>query len=150
MRGRLILVGVLAMALAACGGSSGSPSPSASGAGSSSAASGSPSSNPGASPTASDGANAASPSAAAPAGTSTAVCDGISLRKSPSSTAAKVRAINSGTSVHVAATVTGTPYTAGACGTSGSEWLKIDKVGSRTAKSLYGVTYVYAAAGFFQ
>ena len=150
MRGRLILVGVLAMALAACGGSSGSPSPSASGAGSSSAASGSPSSNPGASPTASDGANAASPSAAAPAGTSTAVCDGISLRKSPSSTAAKVRAINSGTSVHVAATVTGTPYTAGACGTSGSEWLKIDKVGGKTAKSLYGVTYVYAAAGFFQ
>ena len=150
MRRRMILVGVLAMALAACGGSSGSPSPSASGAGSSSAASGSPSSNPGASPTASDGANEASPSAAAPAGTSTAVCDGISLRKSPSSTAAKVRAINSGTSVHVAATVSGTPYTANACGTSGSEWLKIDKVGGKTVKSLYGVNYVYAAAGFFQ
>ncbi|MHB8961073.1 MAG: SH3 domain-containing protein [Candidatus Limnocylindrales bacterium] len=147
MRRRMVLVGVLAMALAACGGSSGSPSPSASDAGSSAAASGSPSTLP-ASPTASE---VASPSAAPPAaGTSTAVCDGISLRKSPSSTAAKVRAINSGTSVHVVATVSGTAYTAGACGTSGSEWLKIDKVGGKTAKSLYGVTYVYAAAGFFQ
>jgi hypothetical protein len=151
MRRRMVLVGVLAMTLAACGGSSGSPSPSASDAGSSAAASGSPSALPGSSPSSSAGANAASPSAVAPAaGTSTAVCDGISLRKSPASTAAKVKAINSGTSVHVAARVTGTAYTVGACGTSGSEWLKIDKVGGKTAKSLYGVTYVYAAAGFFQ
>ncbi|HEY5630140.1 MAG TPA: hypothetical protein VIR16_11570 [Candidatus Limnocylindrales bacterium] len=153
MRRRMILVGVLAMALAACGGSSGSPSPSASGADSSAASSGSPAASPGTSgaPAASETTNA-SPTAAPPAGTSTstAACDGISLRKSPSSTAARVKTIGSGTLVHVVATVTGTAYTAGACGTSGSDWLKIDKVGSKTTKSLYGMNYVYAAAGFFQ
>ena len=151
MRRRMVLVGVLAMALAACGGSSGSPSPSSSDAGSSAAPSGSTSAPGDASPAASESVNTDSPSASLPAeGISSAVCDAISLRKSPASSGAKVNAINSGTAVHVAATVSGTAYTAGACGTSGSEWLKIDKIGGKTAKSLYGVTYVYAAAGFFQ
>lgn len=152
MRRRLILVGVLAVALAACGGSTPTPSPSAS-AGSSASASGSPSTPSGQSsgPTASESTNA-SPSAPAPAAgsTSTAACAGISLRKTPASSGARVKTISSGTTVHVVATVTGGTYTAGACGTSGSDWLKIDKVGSKTVKALYGVTYVYAAAGFFQ
>jgi 3D (Asp-Asp-Asp) domain-containing protein len=78
------------------------------------------------------------------------MCDSVSLRKSASSSAARLKVIPSGTSVHVVATVTGTAYTAGSCGTSGSDWLKIDKVGGKTAKTLYGVSYVYAAAGFFQ
>lgn len=78
------------------------------------------------------------------------MCDNVSLRKAASSSAARVRVIPSGTSVHVVATVTGTAYTAGACGSSGSDWLKIDQVGGKSAKSLYGVSFVYAAAGFFQ
>ena len=82
--------------------------------------------------------------------TSTAVCDGITLRKTPSGSGARVKVINSGTAVHVAATIKGTAYTAGSCGTSGSSWLKIDKVAGKTVKSAYGVKYVYAAAGFFQ
>jgi hypothetical protein len=50
----------------------------------------------------------------------------------------------------VVATVTGTAYTAGSCGTSGDTWLKIDAVAGKTAKSAYGVDFVYAAEGFFQ
>jgi len=148
MRRRLLLVGVLAMTLAACGGSSATPSPSSSAGSSSapSAASGTPAP-PGASQAAPTTPAATQPAAA---NTSTAVCDGVSLRKSPSGTAAKVTTINSGTTVHVAATVNGTAYKAGACGTSGSTWLRIDKVGTKSVKSAYGVQYVYAAAGFFQ
>lgn len=151
MRRRLILVAVLATALAACGGSTGSPSPSGSGA-SPATASSSPSGPAGASsePTASGSEAAASPSAALPAGSMTAICDGISLRKAASSSGAKLKVINSGTAVHVVATVDGTAYTAGSCGTSGSSWLKIDQVGGKAVKSLYKVNYVYAAAGFFQ
>ena len=78
------------------------------------------------------------------------MCDGISLRKLPKATGARVKSINTGTVVHVAARVTGTAYTAGACGNSGDTWLKIDKVGGKTAKAAFGVSYVYAAAGFFQ
>ena len=80
----------------------------------------------------------------------TAICDGITLRKTPASSGAKVKVINSGTAVHVVATVNGTAYSVGSCGTSGSTWYKIDKVGGKTAKAAYGVQYVYAASGFFQ
>jgi hypothetical protein len=151
MRRRLILIGVLATALAGCGGSSATPPPSASSGASASAASSAASSasiEPGASSTA-----ATTPAAdTSPPDTSTytAICDGISLRKAASSSAARLKTISSGTAVHVVATVQGTAYTAGSCGTSGSTWLKIDKVAGRTAKAAYGVTYVYAAAGFFQ
>ncbi len=148
MRRRLILAGVLAFTLAACGGSSATPSPSASDQGSAapSAAAG-PSSAPLESPppTASP-----SPAVPGPGSTATAICNGIGLRKAASASSTKLKTINSGTAVHVVDTVTGTSYTAGSCGTSGDTWLKIDKVGGKSAKSAYGVTYVYAAAGFFQ
>ncbi len=148
MRRRLILVGVLAMTLAACGGSSSSTSPSASDAGSSSPSAGaSGSAQPPASNQPSD-----TPAASLPAATSTAtaICDGISLRKQASSAGARVKVVNSGTAVHVVATVNGTAYTAGSCGASGNTWLKIDKVAGKTAQAAFGVKYVYAAAGFFQ
>lgn len=149
MRGRLILVGVLAFALGACGGSSGSPSPSSSAGASASTSAGASASSPQSS---SSAAQTSNPSASLPeaGGTSTAICDGISLRKQPAATAAKVKAINSGTAVHVVATVEGAAYTAGACGTSGSTWLQIDTVGGKSVKATYGVNVVYAAAGFFQ
>ncbi len=147
MRRRLILVGVLAVALAGCGGSS-TPSPSASGLESSAPSTGASSS---AAPLASALPTPAPTSATPVAGAdATAVCDGISLRKLPKATGARVKSINTGTVVHVAARVTGTAYTAGACGNSGDTWLKIDKVGGKTAKAAFGVSYVYAAAGFFQ
>ena len=152
MHRRLILVGVLAMALAGCGGSSGSPSPSASGSGSgSTSARPSVGASSSTSPTAtSQPSDAPSASTAVSGSSATAICDGITLRKAPGSTGAKVKVINSGTSVHVVATVNGTAYSASSCGNGGSTWLKIDKVGGKTAKAAYGVQYVYAASGFFQ
>jgi len=152
MHRRLILVGVLAMALAGCGGSSTSPSPSASGSGS---ASSSPSAGASSSsrPVASTEPGASvepSASTVVSGSSATAICDGITLRKTPASSGAKVKVINSGTAVHVVATVNGTAYSVGSCGTSGSTWFKIDKVGGKTAKAAYGVQYVYAASGFFQ
>lgn len=148
MHRRLLLVGVLAMSLAACGGSSGTASPSASGSGAPSASAGASSS---AAPL-----DSASPSAEATASlpvsgsTATSICDGISLRKKAASSGARVKVIPSGTEVHVVATVNGTAYTASGCGTSGNTWLKIDRVGGKSVKSAYGVSYVYAAAGFFE
>ena len=146
MHRRLILVGVLAMVLSACGGSSASPS-------ASSAASESPSA--AASGTAAPVASnppSTEPTASQPVDTSSAttICGAVVLRKQPSSSGAKVKVLPTGTVVHVVATVTGTAYTAGACGTSGSDWLKIDQVGGKSAKAAYGVQFVYAAAGFFQ
>ncbi|MFN8631506.1 MAG: hypothetical protein U0838_14670 [Chloroflexota bacterium] len=148
MHRRLILVGILAMALAACGGSSGSASPSASDTGSASpSAEASSSAGPISSASPSEEASASLPASGS---TATAICDGISLRKKASSSGTKVKTIGSGTEVHVAATVTGTAYSAGSCGTSGNTWLKIDKVGGKSVKTTYGVSYVYAAAGFFE
>jgi len=150
MRRRLILVGILATALAACGGSSSSASPSASGSGSSST-SPSADASTSADPAATNQPSVApSASTAVPGSTATAACDGVTLRKTPSSSGSKVKVITSGTAVHFVATVTGTAYTAGACGNSGNTWLKIDKVGGKSAQSAYGVKYVYAAQGFFQ
>jgi hypothetical protein len=149
MRRRLIIVGVLAMVLAGCGDSSATASPT----GSSSVESVAPSSDSGASMAPSE---SQSPSEApiasqtASGSTSTAICDAISLRKSASTSSSRVASINSGTAVHIVGTVHGTAYTAGSCGTSGSSWLKIDKVAGKSAKASYGVTYVYAAAGFFE
>jgi hypothetical protein len=149
MHRRLLLVGVLAMSLAACGGSSGSPSPSASG-------SHAPSAAPQASTSAAPQESAASPTDSASASQDasgsamTAICDGISLRKKPASSGARVKVIGSGTAVHVVGTVDGTAYKAGTCGTAGSSWIKIDEVGGKSVKSSYGVPFVYAAAGFFQ
>jgi hypothetical protein len=149
MRRRLILVGVLAMVLASCGDSSATPSPSTSAAESSM-----PSADAGSSSTPSEsqapGEATPAASAATSGSTSTAICDAISLRKSPSSSSTRLKTINSGTAVHVVAEVSGTAYSAGSCGTSGSTWLKIDKVGGKSVKSAYGVSYVYAAAGFFE
>ena len=148
MRRRLILVGVLAVTLAACGSSSESPSSSAADAGSAA-----PSAQPvgSASPDASaSGSVEASASLPAAGSTSTASCDGVTLRKAPSSSAARVKVINSGTAVHVAGTVTGTAYTAGTCGKAGNTWLKIDKVAGKSVKATYGVSFVYGAAGFFE
>ena len=146
MRRRLILAGVLALTLAACGGSSATPSPSASGLGSAA-----PSAGPSTAPVESLPPTAApTPEVPAAGSTATAICTGIGLRKSAAATSTRLGTVNSGTAVHVVATVTGTPYTAGACGTSGDTWLKIDRVGGKTAKSAYHADYVYAAAGFFQ
>jgi hypothetical protein len=148
MRGRLILVGILALTFAACGGSSPSPSPSASEQGAVTPSAGTSASTAPQESTA----PATEETSAAPATGSiaTAICDAIILRKAASTSASRLKTINSGTAVHVVETVSGSTYQAGSCGTGGDTWLKIDEVGGKSATSAYGVTYVYAAAGFFQ
>ncbi len=95
----------------------------------------------------------AEPSAAAnTAGPTTmsAACNAVGLRKLPSSKGALVVRIGAGTSVRVVEVVTGEAYKAGNCGSDGNTWLKIDQVGGKGVKALYGVAVAYSAAGFFK
>jgi hypothetical protein len=80
----------------------------------------------------------------------TASCGGIGVRKGPTKTDDLLVRVNKGTKVRVVETVTGDPYEAGSCGTSGDDWLKIDRIGGKSVKALYGVPYGYAAGGFFE
>ena len=139
----LILAGLAAVVIASCGSGSATPTPvpSPSAAAPSDGGSAAPSDIPSTVP------------ASATAGTGQtmlALCSGVGVRKLPSSSAAVLVRVNTGATVRVVGTVTGDAYTAGTCGTSGSAWLKFDQLNGKTVKSLYGVTYAYAAAGFFQ
>lgn len=79
-----------------------------------------------------------------------AICAGVAVRTGPTMTdEILVRAVKL-TKVRVAETVTGDPYEAGACGTSGADWIKIDRINGSSVKKLYGVKYAYSAAGFWQ
>lgn len=137
---RLLAASVIVVAVAACGGESPTPSPSAS-----LSTSPAPTSPATPSPTV----VTPTPRPAFPT-SMRAACNGVALRDSPALSGKLVARIASGAKVRVVATKGGDAYTAGACGTSGDSWLKIDKVGSKTAKKLYGMKYVYAAAGLFQ
>ena len=78
-------------------------------------------------------------------------CQSVGLRTRPSSSATRKAVIPMGTKVTVVAKVTGGSYKRSCAGrtVSGSTWYKISMVGSRTAKSRYGVSYVYALVGLF-
>jgi len=80
----------------------------------------------------------------------TASCGGIGIRKGPTKGDDLLVRVTKGTKVRVVETVTGDPYEAGSCGTSGDDWLKIDRIGGKSVKALYGVPYGYAAGGFFE
>ena len=137
----LILAGLAAVIVASCGSGSATPTPVAS-----------PSmETPSAAPSAAPSADASALAPTAGTGqTMLALCSGVGVRKLPSSTAAVLVRVNIGATVHVVGTVSGDAYTAGSCGTGGSAWLKIDELNGKPVKALYGVTYAYAAAGFFQ
>lgn len=79
-----------------------------------------------------------------------AMCAGVGVREGPSKDDKVLVRVNKGTKVRVVETVTGDAYEAGACGTSGDEWLKIDRIGGKSIEALYGVPYGYAAGGFFE
>ena len=87
---------------------------------------------------------------AAGAVTMKALCAGVGVRKEPAPDGKLVVRVAKGTSVRVVETVIGDPYEAGGCGQSGDEWLKIDRVNGKSIKTLYGVTFGYAAGGFFK
>jgi hypothetical protein len=140
---RLVFVGLAAVLIGACG--SGSSSPSASTAASPTlAATMAPTAEPTAQPTPGP--------TTGPTGATTmsAACNAVGLRKLPSSKGALIVRLGAGTQVRVVEIVAGDAYTAGACGTAGDTWLKIDQVGGKGVKGLYGVPFAYAAAGFFK
>jgi len=82
--------------------------------------------------------------------TMTARCASVGVRKDPAPDGKLVVRLAKGSTVRVVETVTGDPYEAGACGTSGDSWLKIDRINGKSIKTLYGVAYGYAAGGFFK
>lgn len=135
---RILVGGLLAVGVAACGGASPTASPEAS----------SPA--PSVAPAITLAPEPTAPPPDATGATVKAACDAVSLRKSPSTTAELVGRVYIGTKVRVVETVTGDAYTVGACGTSGDTWHKIDKIGGKTVQSLYGVPFVFSAAGFFK
>ena len=134
----LILV---AMLVAACGGGEASPSPSVV-------------AEPTAAPTDAPATEAPSvePASAPPAEVvrMLARCENVAIRTEPATTAELVVRVAKLTKVRVAETLEGEAYTAGTCGTSGSEWIKIDRINGTSVRKLYGVPFGYAAAGFFE
>ena len=79
-----------------------------------------------------------------------ALCAGVGIRKGPAKSEGLLVRVNKGTTVRVVETVTGDAYEAASCGTSGDDWLKIDRIGGKSVKALYGVPFGYAAGGFFE
>ena len=143
---RLLLVSLVA-AVAACGSGASTASPAASPASSQ------------ATPAPTNAAATAGPATSgpstepnvAPSATSMiAACNAVGIRQLPTTKGALVVRIGMGTTVNVVETVPGEAYASGACGAAGDAWLKIDQIGGRSVQTLYGVSPLYAAAGFFR
>ena len=83
--------------------------------------------------------------------TKAAVCS-ANLRTSASTSARSRTSIKVGTTVTVVATVTGGSWRTTCAGktVSGKTWYRISAINGRSVKSLYGVTYLYAATSLFK
>ena len=83
--------------------------------------------------------------------TKAAVCS-ANLRTSASTSARSRTSIKVGTTVTVVATVTGGSWRTTCAGktVSGKTWYRISAISGRSVKSLYGVTYLYAATSLFK
>lgn len=90
----------------------------------------------------------ASPMAAASPATMVSACSGANLRTSTSMTAAVKAHLASSVKVIAVATVGGSRWHA-TCPTakSGSTWYRISAINGKSVRSLYGRSYLYAAAG---
>ena len=77
---------------------------------------------------------------------------GANLRTGPASTAPRKAVIKTNAKVLVATSIAGTAWSTTCAGkaVAGKAWYRISAVNGRTVRSLYGVTYVYAAAGLFK
>jgi hypothetical protein len=84
--------------------------------------------------------------------TMAAACSGVNVRTSASTSGAIRASIKIGTTVTVIATVSGGTWRVTCAGrtVSGSTWYRISAINGRTVKSLYGLTYLYAATGLFK
>jgi hypothetical protein len=136
---RLIVVGFAVVVIAGCGSSSPTAAPSAS-----------PADVPTPAPTTAPTEEPVVEPTAATQTTMTAICNAIGVRKLPSSTGALIVRIGLGAEIRVVEVVPGDSYEAGACGSAGDIWLKIDQVDGKSVKTLYGVSVAYTAAGFFR
>jgi GH25 family lysozyme M1 (1,4-beta-N-acetylmuramidase) len=96
---------------------------------------------------------AATPSTTLGATTTTraALCN-VNLRTSATVGSRVKKTVKIGTIVSTATTVTGRYYSTTCSGKSvkGKTWLRVTAVNGKSVKSLFGVTYVYAAAGLFK
>jgi hypothetical protein len=132
---------LLALLVAACGGGAASPSPSTAPVPTPAATEAPASEPPSAEP---------EPSGPAEVVRMLARCEGVAIRAEPSTTAEIVTRVAKLTKVRVAETLEGEAYTADTCGTSGNEWIKVDRINGTSVRKLYGVPFGYAAAGFFE
>ena len=136
---RLIVVGFAVIVIAGCGSASPTAAPSAP-----------PADVPTPAPTLPPTEEPVVEPTAATQTTMTAICNAVGVRKLPSSTGALIVRIGLGAEVRVVEVVPGDAYEAGACGSAGDIWLKIDQVGGKSVKTLYGLSFAYTAAGFFR
>jgi SpoIID/LytB domain protein len=75
-------------------------------------------------------------------------CSGVNLRTGASTSTATRTRLATGTTVTVVGTVNGSEWSTICAGSrSGSIWYRISHVKGKTVRSLYGVTYLYAAKG---
>ena len=75
-------------------------------------------------------------------------CAGVNLRTSPSTTATTKTRLATSAKVTVVGSVLGSSWSTDCAGSkSGTVWYRISEVNGRTATSLYGVRYLYAATG---
>jgi GH25 family lysozyme M1 (1,4-beta-N-acetylmuramidase) len=83
--------------------------------------------------------------------TRAAACD-VYLRTQATTSARVQVTINTDTRVTVTRAVTGAAYKTTCSGrpVSGSSWFLISAINGKTVKSLYGISYVYGAAGLFK
>jgi len=136
---RLIVVGFAVVVIAGCGSASPTAAPSAS-----------PADVPTTAPTTAPTEEPVVEPTAVTQTTMTAICNAVGVRKLPSSTGALIVRIGLGAEVRVVEVVPGDPYEAGACGSAGDIWLKVDQAGGKSIQTLYGMSFAYTAAGFFR
>jgi hypothetical protein len=76
----------------------------------------------------------------------------VNLRTSTSTRARSRTVIATGTKVSVVATLTGGSWRTTCAGkaVSGRSWYRISAINGKSVKSLYGVSYLYAASGRFK
>jgi GH25 family lysozyme M1 (1,4-beta-N-acetylmuramidase) len=80
-----------------------------------------------------------------------ASCNDVNLRTAPGTSWPRKVQIDTGTSVSVVAVVDGNPYEA-VCADrtlAGRQWYRISAIGGKSVKSLYGISYLYAASRLF-
>ena len=81
-----------------------------------------------------------------------ATCDGVNLRTGASTGYAIKTSVPAGTTITVAATVSGGSWSTPCAGktVSGSTWYRISAVNGTPVSASYGLSYLYAATGLFK